>query len=451
MTAAGTTIRNWFGDLQQQPQMVVTAHSVQDVIAVMQDPATYPPPVRAIGSYHSTTMCGAADGGTIVNMSEMTEIIEIGNDYVTAQAGAILIDVAKELEKKGLQFYVNVELGNLTLGSAATGGTKDASMPGEFGQVCSYATSIKMVKADGSLVEITEDDGDLMQAARSSYGLMGIVYEVTFRVKELRPIRLRHKVYKLDEFIAALPVLKEQGDSMMFYMFPFLDRIGVEFRRYQDGGRVKSHWQWKLRNWTWSKSAPAYARTVSRFVPGRWLKSRFYNGFGRILLLLLSGVIRGEATSPTDQLIRYPDKGGFTSYTFSIWAFPEARYPEIIRGYYQFNKQYFEETGYRCDMLNVGYRILQDRSLLFSYTWDGDVMTLDPVSTGQRGWDEYLKAYNAYCSDAGGVPLFNQTKHIAPHQAKKAFGDRLSRFEEYRARYDPTDRLLNPYFRDRLT
>jgi FAD/FMN-containing dehydrogenase len=450
VTTITTTIRNWFGDLDQQPQAVVKAKSVDDIVAVMQDPSTYPGPVRAIGSNHSTTKCAVANGGTIVDMREMTEIIEIGDDYVTAQAGALLIDVAKELEKKGLQFYVNVELGNLTLGSGATGGTKDASMPGEFGQVCSYATSIKMVKADGSLVEITEHDGEVMQAARSSFGLMGIAYEVTFRVKKLQALRLRHEVYTLDEFLEALPALEKEGDSMMFYMFPFLDRIGVEFRRYQDGGNVKSHWQWKLRNWTWSKAAPAYARTVSRYVPSRRVKAAFYNGFARLMLLLLR-VIKGKATGPADQIIRYPDTGGFTSYTFSIWAFPEDRYPEVIRGYYEFNKRYYDETGYRCDMLNVGYRILEDRSLLFSYTWDGTVMTLDPVSTGQKGWDEYLKAYNAYCSDAGGVPLFNQTKHITPDQAKKAFGDRLRRFEELRIGYDPTGRLLNPYFQERLT
>jgi FAD/FMN-containing dehydrogenase len=102
-------------------------------------------------------------------------------------------------------------------------------------------------------------------------------------------------------------------------------------------------------------------------------------------------------------------------------------------------------------MLNVGYRIAEDRNLLFSYTWDGNVMTLDPVSTGQPGWDAFLEAYNVFCSDAGGTPLFNQTKHMTPAQAKRAFGGRLETFEEYRRRYDPTDRLLNAYFRERLS
>ena len=92
--------------------------------------------LRAVGSNHSTTPCGVAEGGTVVDMRKMNRIIEIRPDSVTTQAGVLYIDVDQELQKHNLQFYVNVELGNLTMGSAACGGTKDASMPGEFGQVC---------------------------------------------------------------------------------------------------------------------------------------------------------------------------------------------------------------------------------------------------------------------------------------------------------------------------
>ena len=80
-----------------------------------------------------------------MDMTTMNRVIEIGPDTVTAEAGALYIDVARELLRHRLQFYVNVELGNLTVGSAACGGTKDASMPGEFGQVSSYVIGMKVV------------------------------------------------------------------------------------------------------------------------------------------------------------------------------------------------------------------------------------------------------------------------------------------------------------------
>jgi uncharacterized protein VirK/YbjX len=76
------------------------------------------------------------------------------------------------------------------------------------------------------------------------------------------------------------------------------------------------------------------------------------------------------------------------------------------------------------------------------------VLTIDPVSTGAPGWKDFLKAYNEFCSEHDGKPLFNQSWGLTPEQVRKAFGDRVDQFEEYRKRYDPTDRLLNSYFRE---
>src|SRR5262245_18644435 len=137
------TVTNWFGDLVSHPQVVVEPNSVDDIVAVLKDPGRYPSPVRAVGSNHSTSPCGVAEGGTLIKMSKLNKILNIGTDTVTVQAGAIAIDVAHELQKHNLQFYVNTEIGSLSVGSASCAGTKDSSMPGEFGQVSSYIIGVK--------------------------------------------------------------------------------------------------------------------------------------------------------------------------------------------------------------------------------------------------------------------------------------------------------------------
>jgi len=206
--ASDATVTNWFGDLVSHPKAVVEAASVDDIVRILKNPGSYPSPVRPIGSNHSTERCGIADGGTVVEMSKMSRIVDISNNTVTAQAGALYIDIAKELEKHGLQFYVNTEIGNLTVGSAACCGTKDGSMPGEFGQVNFYVTSIKMVLPSGDLLEVTDSQADLMQKVRSSYGTFGIVYEATFRVRPIQPMAVRHQTFRLEDFVAQLPQLQ---------------------------------------------------------------------------------------------------------------------------------------------------------------------------------------------------------------------------------------------------
>ena len=445
-------VRNWFGSIVSSPALVVYPRSAEEIVAIIRDSARYPGPVRAVGSNHSTTPCGVAEGGTLVVMRNLNRILDVGPDYVTVEAGALYIDVAKELQRYGLQFYVNVELGNLSIGSAACGGTKDASMPGEFGQVSSYASRIKMVTPAGDLVEIGEDQPDLLQAARSSYGLFGIIYEVTFKVRPLQAMAVYHESFNLDEFARRLPELKTRGDSIMMYINPFTDTITVEFRRYRGPSRPfqATHWQWALRNFVWKALGPFYSHYVTTYVPVRSLRDALINGFYRLVSLVLTYVIRGQNTVPTDQQIRYPDAGDESRYTFSIWAFPEEEYIDSLRAYFQFCREHYAASGYRCNITNVGYRIRHDTNALFSYSFHGDVMTFDPVSTGNPGWEDFLTAYNSFCSQHNGVPLFNQTNLLTREQVQKAFGGRLQVFERFRQRFDPDNRLVNAYFRELL-
>ncbi len=444
---AATPLHNWFGSITSSPREVVEVRSVKEIVAILKDGERYPSPVRAVGSNHSTTGCAVADDGTVVITRKMDRILDIGEDTVTVQAGALYIDVNHELRRHGLQFYVNVELGNLTIGSACCGGTKDASMPSEFGQIASYAVRIKMVLPDGELFEVDESDRQLLQVCRSSYGLFGIVYEATFRVRELAAMQVHHEKFSLDEFAAQLPALKQRNASLMMYINPFRDTITVEFREYHEtAGTHLTEWQWKLRNHVWSHMAPLFGHHVSRLVSWKWLRSALIDFYNGLIVLALTRVVKGKATSPIAQQIRYPEVADDSRYTFSIWAFPEDRYIECLRRYYELSKEHYRRTGYRVDLLSVGYRILADRSSLFSYSYDGNIITFDPVSTGLSGWEMFLREYNAMCSELGGVPLFNQTNLLTRSQVTKAFGDRVERFEKHRQRFDPHDRMLNPYF-----
>jgi FAD/FMN-containing dehydrogenase len=445
------TVSNWFGDIVSHPQALVEAATVQDVVNILKNPAQYPSPVRAIGSNHSTAACGTADGGTVIKMDKMNRLVEITPDSVTAQAGALYIDVANELEKQNLQHFVNTEIGSLSIGSAACCGTKDANMPGEFGQVSSYVTEIQMVLPTGEIVEVAEDQPDLMQQVRSSYGTFGIVTQATLKVRPLTPLSVHHQTYSLQDFVSALPGLKAGGDSLMFYIFPFENLITVEFRRYNPGatGDPDRH-IWPLRNYFWATGGPAVCAQAEADLSDKAVRYKVIDGVNALWRFKLENLIKSDNTVPTDQIIRYPPVGGASKYTFSLWAFPEESYPAVLAQHFQFCQQYYQTVGYRNNMLFVGYYIAKDQNSLLSYSYDGNVMTIDPISTGNPGWFDFLAAYNQVCSDAGGIPLPNQTFGITAAQYKKALGPRLSTFAAARQKYDPGGRLLNAYFRDLL-
>ena len=446
------TVTNWFGNIVSHPAVIVDAHSVDDIVAVMKDPVKYPSPVRAVGSNHSTAPCGVADGGTLIRM-QMNQILNIGTDSLTVQADAIHLDMAKTLEINKLQFYVNTEIGRLSAGSASCAGTKDASFAGEYGQVGSYVTGVKMVLPSGDLLEVTEDaNPDLMQMVRSSYGLFGIVYEVTYKVKPLTPMAVHHKTFSLADFIAALPDLKALDYSMMFYIFPFDDKITVEFRKYNPAATGDPNRSaWALRNHIWGTSGPKLGHDVEQNFSIPSIRYGIIDTFNAAWRFQLENLVVSDNTLPADQIIHYPDVSDDSRYTFSLFAFPEEEYPAALTDFFKFCKDYYSQKGYRSNLLYVGYRIAQDQKALLSYSYDGTVMTIDPVSTANPGWDDFLTAYNQFCTDRNGVPLLNQTPKLTAAIVQRAFGDRLETLKTTRKQYDPNDRLLNAYFRDLLS
>jgi FAD/FMN-containing dehydrogenase len=444
-------VTNWFGDIVSDPAVIVDANSVGDIVTVLKDPTKYPSPVRAVGSNHSTTPCGVADGGTLIRM-KMNQILNIGADSLTVQAGAKLIDMAQALEKQKLQFYVNTEIGSLTAGSASCAGTKDASFPGEYGQVGSYVTGVKMVLPSGDLLEVDESQPELLQKVRASYGTFGIVYEVTFRIRPLLPMKVYHETYSLEDFVSKLEALKARNESMMFYIFPFAGKITIEFRSYNPGAQgPPNRIVWALRNYMWGTAGPKLGHDVEQNISDPTIRYGVIDGFNAMWRFKLENLICSDNTLPPDEIIDYPPVSNDSRYTFSFFSFPEAEYPAVLSDFFKFCKDYYSQHGYRTNLLYVGYRIAQDQQSLLSESWDGNVMTIDPVSTGNPGWDPFLAAYNQFCSDRGGRPLLNQTFGVTPEIAQKAFGDQLKILEQTRQTYDPGNRLLNPYFRSILS
>jgi FAD/FMN-containing dehydrogenase len=192
---------NYDGSITTSPQQLVYPETVAEIQAVLRDTARYPSPVRAMGSYHSLTPCASSDG-TIVNMSRMTRVLSIdkGSMTLTAQAGLQIIDASKALRSQELQFHTNIEIGNMTLGAAACCHSKDALDGVEFGQFNSYLSGVKWVTPAGELAQASENDNpDLLRKMRASYGLCGIVYEVTFRIKPMEALHFTYLPRPVDE------------------------------------------------------------------------------------------------------------------------------------------------------------------------------------------------------------------------------------------------------------
>src|SRR3972149_4687677 len=123
------TIKSWDGTWTYRPKVLVTPHSVEDLVEIMTNTTRFPAPLRPAGSMHSTARMNGDDGGTMVDMKGMNRLLRFGEDTVTVEAGVSYLVVSNALKERGLQFHVTTEIGHVTLGAMATAATHDSTVP----------------------------------------------------------------------------------------------------------------------------------------------------------------------------------------------------------------------------------------------------------------------------------------------------------------------------------
>ena len=188
--------RNWGEDLVSRPQAIVEARSVDDVVAVMRDASATR---RRCGRAARATPRPRALPPTEARSSacaRMSRIVDIGEDTVT-RGGRRALDRRRE----GARATQPAVLRQHRAGQC------DARLGGVLGdEGCVDARRVR----SGELVLRRHEDGhgerrrgrdlrggdpELLQAARSSYGLLGVVVEATFRVRPLQAMSVEHRVY----------------------------------------------------------------------------------------------------------------------------------------------------------------------------------------------------------------------------------------------------------------
>jgi FAD/FMN-containing dehydrogenase len=449
-------ITNYDGGITTAPQVVARPEGVADLQAIMADPRRFPPPVRPMGSFHSLTPC-VSSPGTIVSMANLDRVVEVDAEGLTftAQAGMQHIRAAEVLRDRGLQFKLNVEIGNMTLGSAACCHTKDALDCVEYGQLSSYVTGMRWVTPSGELGEAsTESDPELMPRMRSSYGLAGIVYEATFRVAPLRIVRFDYHLRRLPDLTQDdVGAVIRDNDSMVCWTIG--DTVVVQTCNRADA--LRRHWLAGVRRKGWNFVGAYVGKGLRRYVPIGAVRTALEDVWFAVQRTTYRGsaAVGGLSLYDPDKIVNYEDTPSAARYAFTFWAFPLYDWVRNLKEYQEFSRQHYERYGFRCNMPLGSYYIKQDRSSLLSYTHDGDILSLDPIHAPSEvdhdQWMQFLDRFNDWAHRRGGIPLLNQSPLVQRAHVQAAYGDRWATFSDWVRGVDPERRLQNEFFSDLLT
>jgi FAD/FMN-containing dehydrogenase len=432
--------------LYRRARLVMRVKTADEIPGILEKTKTYPTPVRMVGADYSQTRCVGGDGGTSIDSSGLDKILEFGETTVRAQAGVRVGTLVQALAERDQELPLTPEMGHISLGALAVTTCPQPSYQTGTAQLSSLVRELKLITPQGKRMTVTDADRDMMRVLGSSFGLLGVVHEVVLRVQPIMPVRIDYQVLNAKEFAARFSAIVGAPGALRLHISPFKDRIMVERRTPDEAANLHRSGIWQIRKSVMRNVLPAFGSSVGSVLSAPGVRSVVVSGMQRALRATLDRGSHGVVMQANEWIRDLPKDAWRSRYTYSLWGFPQAEFPKVLAEYFAFCRAHYKEHRYRCNVVNGASRLHQDRGSLFSVSYNGPMLTLEPSSTGEKGWDDFLIDFNDFASSWGGVPTFNQTRALQAEHVAKAFGDRAKLFRALRQRADPLNRLRNSYF-----
>ncbi len=424
----------------------VRPRTADQIVELMQDPKRFPSPIRPVGANSGNVRCTRVQHGTILDMSGMNRIVQVGTRIVTVQAGMRLRDLVRELAEHGLELAGSYEQPDRSIGGLVSSGALSCGMAGDDIHLGSAVVAMTVVTARGRVQEFDLTKPKALALFRQSYGLLGIITQVSLRVRRASAHTTRSRKVGFAELAKLAPSLAAADSGVRLYLLPFRDRVHIELRESSAAKPKVTSFGWRIHDWLVNKLVPDFTHAISRVIPIRQLRDPLIDGFSEATQVLVHTKLMDANSNIMEQTGKFRRIGPSSRVHECCWLFPAEYFPQALYAYREYCRRHYKVTGFRCDLPAVGYRLPQDQTALLSPSFDGTVFALNLRSTVVDGWDDFLLDFGRIASRFKGIPSFNLTNRFSADQAEQAYGERLRRFRMTRRQADPNNRLLNQYF-----
>ena len=402
-------------------------------------------PVRPRGAGTAVTDCSVSTSGTVIDMTRFDRIIHIDTheQTVTAEAGVRLGALVAALAAKDLELVGSFDQTERTLGGALAAPCMGPGIGDHTSFLSAQVIGMKLVTAGGKVMRVSETQKHLLGAMRLSYGMLGVIYEVTLRVRSISTFSANHRSMNIETFAQVCDRLASGNVGLKFYLLPYRDQVYLDLRHYENSQHSTFPIPWRIKNWGESTVLPNVFKSINRVLPIPSVRYRLIDSISAATHGLVNSrlVRNGNNVTASGQRRRRKSRG----LLYSTWCFPASDFSLVVKAYANFCQETFLRTTYRCDMPAVGHRIARDCSALLSPSFDEPLIALQSVSTQRRGWDGFVLDLSEFAENWGGIPLFNQTLATRADYVSQTYAGRMELFRKIRRQLDPRKRLLNPF------
>jgi FAD/FMN-containing dehydrogenase len=206
--------RVWNGMIDRRPALIARCRDTADICSALRHARAAGLPVSIRCGGHNVAGSAVVDGALMIDLSLMRSVtVDAGAGTAEAEGGCLLRDVDLATTQHGLACPAGV-FSYTGLGGLALGGGYGWRCR-KWGLTCDHIVGAEIVLADGSVLQVSEEEHpDLLWALRGGGGNFGVVSKFRLRLRPAGPILARTGVFGGDDAATALQVYRKASTSL---------------------------------------------------------------------------------------------------------------------------------------------------------------------------------------------------------------------------------------------
>lgn len=422
--------RNWSRSLSATPSRRVAPLAEAAVAAAVRTAAARGEGVRVAGSGHSFTPLVPTDG-TLLSLKHMSGLVAVdaAAGLATVQAGTTIHDLGPLLLAHGLALENQGDIDAQAIAGAVATGTHGTGAG--LGSISSQVVALRLVTANGEVIACNATrEPDLFNAARVNLGALGVVSELTLRVRPAYRLVDTRWRENLDDLLGRLDALGQAHRHVEFFWFPHADEALVKtldetdelaeprpVARFMAETVLENAVFWVLCELARAKGSRAPA--LGRFATGSASPSRHVDTAARIFA--------------SARLVRFNEME---------YALPREAGVDCLREI----REWIDKTQPGV-VFPVEYRLVAPDDIWLSPFQGRPSCTIAVHQYARQDWKPYFAGIEAIFRNHRGRPHWGKV-HTRTRDELADLYPHWEDFHAVRRRLDPEGRFLNAYLRD---
>lgn len=208
---------NWSASVSCQPRQWVAPATLDELAATLK---SAPGPLRCVGAGHSFTALVPTQG-TLLSVDRLSglQAHDRSAGWATLGAGTRIAVAVRRLDVAGLALMNQPDIDSQTLAGALATGTHGTGV--RYGAMHSELLALKLMTAGGELLACSANERpELFAAAQVSLGCLGVLTEVTLKVRPRHFLRHKAWVARNEELFEQAGELAQKHQHMEMYFLP---------------------------------------------------------------------------------------------------------------------------------------------------------------------------------------------------------------------------------------